>query len=208
MYQGERFNAYSHLVGALLAVVGTILLLIKAGLTDDVYKITSAAAYGTCLIVLYVGSTVYHSVYHTRAKFVLRKIDHCAIYLLIAGTYTPFSLVTLNGVWGWTLYGLSWGLAVLGMAQELTISRHSETRRLSMAIYVLMGWLVLIAIYPLLKALPFWGLFWLVFGGLLYSSGIYWFINDTKIKHGHGIWHLFVLAGSLAQFICVYFYVI
>ncbi|MDO1510358.1 MULTISPECIES: hemolysin III family protein [unclassified Neisseria] len=208
MYIGERFNAYSHLAGAVLAITGMVLLLIKAVGTLDVYKVVSAAAYGTCLIVLYVGSTIYHSVPQPKAKAVLQKIDHCAIYLLIAGSYTPFTLVTLQGAWGWSLFGVSWGLALFGIIQELTIGRKSEKRLLSLILYVLMGWLVLVAIYPLVKTLPPEGMFWLVLGGLLYSAGIYWFINDTKIKHGHGIWHLFVLGGSLAQFICVYFYVI
>lgn len=208
MYIGERFNAYSHLAGAVLAITGMVLLLIKAVGTLDIYKVVSAAAYGTCLIVLYVGSTIYHSVPQPKAKAVLQKIDHCAIYLLIAGSYTPFTLVTLQGAWGWSLFGVSWGLALFGIIQELTISRRSEKRLLSLILYVLMGWLVLVAIYPLVKTLPPEGMFWLVLGGLLYSAGIYWFINDTKIKHGHGIWHLFVLGGSLAQFVCVYFYVI
>lgn len=208
MYIGERFNAYSHLAGAVLAITGMVLLLIKAVGTLDVYKVVSAAAYGACLIVLYVGSTIYHSVPQPKVKAVLQKIDHCAIYLLIAGSYTPFTLVTLQGAWGWSLFGVSWGLALFGIIQELTISRRSEKRLLSLILYVLMGWLVLVAIYPLVKTLPPEGMFWLVLGGLLYSAGIYWFINDTKIKHGHGIWHLFVLGGSLAQFVCVYFYVI
>lgn len=208
MYIGERFNAYSHLAGAVLAITGMVLLLIKAVGTLDVYKVVSAAAYGACLIVLYVGSTIYHSVPQPKTKAVLQKIDHCAIYLLIAGSYTPFTLVTLQGAWGWSLFGVSWGLALFGIIQELTISRRSEKRLLSLILYVLMGWLVLVAIYPLVKTLPPEGMFWLVLGGLLYSAGIYWFINDTKIKHGHGIWHLFVLGGSLAQFVCVYFYVI
>ncbi|MDO4906359.1 hemolysin III family protein [Neisseria sp.] len=208
MYAGEKFNAYSHLAGAVLAVAGLVLLLVKAAGTLDVYKIISAAAYGACLIVLYAGSTVYHSVPQPKVKAVLQKVDHCAIYLLIAGSYTPFTLVSLHGAWGWSLFGVSWGLAVFGIAQELTIGRKSEKRLLSMILYVLMGWLVLVAIYPLAKSLPPEGLFWLVLGGLLYSAGIYWFVNDEKIKHGHGIWHLFVLGGSLAQFVCVYFYVI
>lgn len=208
MYVGERFNAYSHLVGSLLTVTGLVFLLVKAVETMDMYKIVSAAAYGSCLIILYAGSTVYHSVSRPKAKAVLQKIDHCAIYLLIAGSYTPFTLVSLHGAWGWSLFGVSWGLALFGIIQELTIGRKSEKRRLSMFLYVLMGWLVLVAIYPLTKSLPAEGLFWLVLGGLLYSAGIYWFINDDKIKHAHGIWHLFVLGGSLAQFICVYFYVI
>lgn len=208
MYSGERFNAYSHLVGVVLAVVGTILLLAKAGQSGDVYKIVSSAAYGTCLIVLYVGSTVYHSVRAPSAKFVLQKMDHCAIYLLIAGSYTPFTLVSLQGGWGWSLFGVSWALAVFGIVQELTISRRSEHRLISLITYVVMGWLVLVAVYPLVLSLPAWGLFWLVLGGVLYSGGVYWFVNDEKIKHGHGIWHMFVLAGSLAQFISIYCYVI
>ena len=208
MYVGERFNAYSHLLGALLATVGCVLLLTKAAASSAPLSIISAAAYGACLIVLYVGSTVYNSVRQSALKNALQKFDHCAIYLLIAGSYTPFSLITLNGAWGWSLFGVSWGLAAFGIVQELTVSRNSEKRLLSMLVYVVMGWMVLVAIYPLFNTLSGWGLFWLALGGVLYSGGIYWFINDDKIKHGHGIWHVFVLLGSLAQFISIYFYVI
>ena len=208
MYVGERFNAYSHLLGALLSTVGCVLLLTKAAASSAPLSIISAAAYGACLIVLYVGSTVYHSVRQSALKNALQKFDHCAIYLLIAGSYTPFSLITLNGAWGWSLFGVSWGLAAFGIVQELTVSRNSEKRLLSMLVYVVMGWMVLVAIYPLFNTLSGWGLFWLALGGVLYSGGIYWFINDDKIKHGHGIWHVFVLLGSLAQFISIYFYVI
>lgn len=208
MYAGERFNAYSHLAGALLAVAGLVFLLLKAVENFDVYKIVSAAAYGSCLILLYAGSTVYHSIPKPRVKAVLQKVDHCMIYLLIAGSYTPFALVTLRGAWGWSLFGVSWGLALFGIAQELTIGRKSEKRLLSLVLYLLMGWLAVVAVYPLVQNLAAAGLFWLVLGGLLYSAGVYWFVNDEKIKHGHGIWHLFVLAGSLAQFVCIYFYVI
>ncbi|STZ75500.1 PAQR family membrane homeostasis protein TrhA [Bergeriella denitrificans] len=207
MYHGERFNAYSHLIGALLAAVGLVLLVVKAADADP-YKLAGAITYGVCLLLLYAGSTLYHSIPQPRAKAVLQKIDHCMIYLLIAGSYTPFTLVTLQGAWGWSLFGVSWGLALAGIVQELTIGLRSETRRLSMLIYVVMGWLILVALYPLALSLSAAGLFWLVLGGLLYSAGIYWFVNDTKIKHGHGIWHLFVLGGSLAQFVCIYFYVI
>ncbi|MDO4696985.1 MAG: hemolysin III family protein [Neisseria sp.] len=207
MYVGEKFNAYSHLAGTVLAVAGLVLLLVKAAEDFDVYKVVSAAAYGSCLILLYAGSTVYHSISKPQAKAVLQKIDHCMIYLLIAGSYTPFALVTLRGAWGWSLFGVSWGLAIFGIVQELTIGLKSEKRLLSLVLYLLMGWLVLAAVYPLVRNLAAVGLFWLVLGGVLYSAGVYWFVNDEKIKHGHGIWHLFVLAGSLAQFICVYFYV-
>ncbi|QEY24930.1 PAQR family membrane homeostasis protein TrhA [Neisseria animalis] len=208
MYHGERFNAYSHLAGALLAGAGLVLLIMKAVQDFDPYKLAGAVTYGVCLLLLYAGSTLYHSIPQPKAKTVLQKVDHCMIYLLIAGSYTPFTLVTLKGGWGWSLFGVSWGLALVGIVQELTIGLRSETRRLSLLIYVVMGWLILVALYPLAKTLSAAGLFWLALGGLLYSVGIYWFVNDEKIKHGHGIWHLFVLGGSLAQFVCIYFYVI
>ena len=207
MYHGERFNAYSHLIGALLAILATVLLVIKA-VGQGELAVVAASVYGGALIFLYVVSTLYHSVRPKLAKAVLQKFDHCAIYLLIAGSYTPFTLVTLNGPWGWSLFGVSWGLCLFGIIQELTIGRRSPSRWLSMVIYVLMGWLVVVEIAPLLKNLAGWGLFWLVAGGLAYSGGIYWFIKDTQIKHGHGIWHIFVLLGSLFQFLCIYFYVL
>lgn len=206
MYAGERFNAYSHLAGSLLAVAALVLMLFRAVPLGDAYRIVGAAVYGGCLIVLYAGSTLYHSVRPPAMKAVLQKFDHCAIYLLIAGSYTPFTLVTLKGAWGWSLLAAVWGLCVFGIAQELTLGR--KTRKLSMILYVLMGWLVLTAAYPLIRNLAAWGLFWLALGGVLYSAGIYWFVNDEKIRHGHGIWHLFVLGGSAAQFVSIYFYVL
>lgn len=205
MYPGERFNAYSHLIGAALAITGTVLLIIQSAYSGNPYRIVSSAIYGASLIFLYVISTLYHSIRPERTKSILQKFDHCAIYILIAGSYTPFTLNTLNGGWGWSLFGVSWGLALFGIIQELTIGR--KTRILSMILYVIMGWLIIIAIYPLVHRLSNPGLFWLVLGGVAYSIGIYWFINDEKIRYGHGIWHLFVMAGSLAQFICIYFYV-
>ncbi|WP_165090873.1 PAQR family membrane homeostasis protein TrhA [Neisseria yangbaofengii] len=208
MYQGERFNAYSHLAGALLALTGMVLLIVKAVENFEPYKLAGAITYGVCLLLLYLGSTLYHSIRQPKAKAMLQKVDHCMIYLLIAGSYTPFTLITLKGGWGWSLFGVSWGLALFGIIQELTIGRKSEKRLLSLVIYVVMGWLILVAMCPLVKSLSATGLFWLALGGVLYSVGIYWFVNDTKIKYGHGIWHLFVMAGSLTQFICIYFYVL
>lgn len=206
MYQGERFNAYSHLIGLILALIGTVLLLLQSAHTGNPYRIISSAIYGACLIFLYGISTLYHCVRRPALKAALQKCDHCAIYLLIAGSYTPFTLTTLNGGWGWSLFGVSWGLALFGIIQELTIGRRSEQRPLSLLLYMVMGWLIIVAIYPLIQHMSAAGLFWLISGGLAYSIGIYWFVNNTKIKHGHGIWHLFVLSGSLAQFICVYAY--
>jgi hemolysin III len=206
MYHTERFNAYSHLVGTVLAIFGTVLLLIQAAQGDSILRMVSFAIYGASLIILYGFSTFYHSIWQPKAKGILQKVDHCSIYLLIAGTYTPFALVTLPPAWGWSIFGVSWGLALFGIIQEVTYGRVSPSRWLSLVLYVVMGWLILVAINPLVQNLSNWGLFWLVTGGLAYSIGIYWFINDTKIKHGHGIWHIFVLAGSIAHFICIYFY--
>ncbi|MGX7005655.1 PAQR family membrane homeostasis protein TrhA [Caballeronia sp. KNU42] len=205
MHFGERFNSVTHLVGTVLSVAGLATLVTMAALERDPYKIVSFAVYGAMLLVLYTISTLYHWVRSPRAKAVLQKCDHSAIYLLIAGSYTPFSLVTLRGPWGWSLFGVSWGLAALGIVQELTLGRR--TRSVSMVIYVLMGWLALVAIRPLVTALPPAGTAWLLAGGLIYSAGIYFFINDERIRHGHGIWHLFVLGGSLCQFVSIARYV-
>jgi hemolysin III len=202
---GERFNSITHLVGAVLSVAGLAALVTMGALAGDGYKVVSFSVYGAMLFVLYAISTLYHSVHAPRVKAILQKCDHAAIYLLIAGSYTPFALVTLRGPWGWSLFGVSWGLAVLGIVQELTLGRR--TRSVSMVLYVLMGWLALVAIRPLVHALPPAGTAWLVAGGIIYSAGIYFFINDERIRHGHGIWHLFVLAGSLCQFVSVAAYV-
>ncbi|TAL55513.1 hemolysin III family protein [Pandoraea sp.] len=205
MHVGERFNSITHLVGAALSIAGLCALVTIGALDHDAYKVVSFSVYGAMLCVLYAISTLYHSVRGPRLKTILQKCDHSAIYLLIAGSYTPFTLVTLRGPWGWSLFGVSWGLAALGIAQELTLGQR--TRSVSMALYVLMGWLALVAIGPLVHALPAAGTAWLVAGGVIYSAGIYFFINDERIRHGHGIWHLFVLAGSLCQFVSIARYV-
>ncbi len=204
MYRGERFNGYSHLAGAILAAAGTAVLVTSSALYHDAWKIVSSVVYGTTLVFLYTISTLYHSL-RGRPKDILRRLDYCAIYLLIAGSYTPFALVTLRGPWGWTLFGVNWGLAVIGIAQELVIGKR--TRIFSLLIYVLMGWLVLFAFGPLVAALPAAGLYWLVAGGALYTAGIGFFLFDEKVRHFHGIWHLFVLAGSACQFVSILWYV-
>lgn len=205
MYYSERLNTISHLAGAILSFFGLIVLVVLASLEGDPWKIVSFSIYGATLLILYAVSTYYHWVKNKQLKDILRKMDHISIYLLIAGSYTPFALVTLRGGWGWTLFGISWGLAFFGIAQEFILGK--TTRRLSLIIYIVMGWLIVIALYPLLQNFSNSGLFWLVTGGVLYSSGIYFFINDEKIKHGHGIWHLFVLGGSFCQFLSICFYV-
>ena len=205
MYHGERFNAWTHLVGAALACLGAIWLLVLAALDGSPVKIVSAAIYGLSLILLYSISTLYHSL-RGRAKVVMRKLDHLSIYLLIAGSYTPFCLVTLAGAWGWTLFGIAWGLAVIGMLQE--IKPRSEARVLSLVIYAVMGWIVLVAVKPLLTALGGAGFAWLLAGGICYTVGIVFFVFDERFRHWHGIWHIFVMVGSLLHFIAILFYVL
>jgi hemolysin III len=205
MYHGEKFNAWTHLVGVVLACIGAIWLLILASLTGEPLKIVSVAVYGVALVVLYSISTLYHSL-RGRAKLIMRKLDHLSIYLLIAGSYTPFCLVTLEGAWGWTLFGIVWTLGIIGMLQE--IKPRSEARVLSLVIYAVMGWIVLIAIEPLLAALGRTGFTWLAAGGVLYTVGILFFAYDSRFRHWHGIWHLFVMAGSLLHFIAILRYVV
>ena len=205
MYHGERFNAWTHLVGALLACAGAVWLLVLASLDGELRTIISVAIYGLTLVLLYSISTLYHSV-QGRAKVLMRKLDHLSIYLLIAGSYTPFCLITLEGAWGWTLFGIVWTLAIIGMLQE--IKPRSEARVLSIVIYAVMGWIVLIAVKPLIAALGMEGFIWLAGGGVLYTVGIIFFAYDSRFRHWHGIWHLFVIAGSLLHFIAIFFYVL
>ena len=204
MYHGERFNSISHLVGAGLAVAGSALLIVLAARLGDPWKIVGFSVYGAMLVALYVFSTLYHSV-RGRAKDVLRKFDHCAIYLLIAGSYTPFTLVSLRGAWGWSLLGVVWGLALLGILQEIWLAKGA--RVFSLLIYVLMGWLALVAVSPLWLALTPAGFAWLAAGGACYTVGIIFYATDHKLRHGHGLWHLFVLGGSSCHFFTLLLYV-
>ena len=204
MYHGERFNSISHLVGAGLAVLGSVLLIVPAARLGDPWKIVSFSIYGAMLIALYVASTLYHSV-RGRAKVILQKFDHCSIYLLIAGSYTPFALVSLRGVWGWSLLGAVWTLALVGILQEIWFAKGA--RVLSLVIYLLMGWLALVAIVPLWTALSPAGFAWLAAGGLFYTVGIIFYVADQRVRHGHGLWHLFVLGGSSCHFFTVLFFV-
>jgi hemolysin III len=205
MYHGERLNAWTHLFGAVAAFVGGVWLIVLASLDGSPWKIVSMAIYAFTLLVLYSASTVYHSV-SGRKKAIMQKVDHFSIYLLIAGSYTPFCLVTLRGPWGWTLFGIVWGLALIGILQE--IKPRSEARILSIVIYAVMGWIVLVAVKPLLAALGGAGFAWLASGGVLYTVGIIFFALDDRLRHAHGIWHLFVIAGSLLHFVAIFFYVL
>jgi hemolysin III len=205
MYHGERFNAWSHLIGTAMAMVGAFWLLLLAVISGDRWKIISVAIYGVSLVVLYSASTIYHSV-QGRAKVIMQKLDHLSIYLLIAGSYTPFCLVTLRGPWGWSLLVTVWSLALIGMLQE--IKPRSEARIMSLIIYAVMGWIVLVAVKPLIAVLGTEGFSWLAAGGVFYTVGIIFFANDSRFRHWHGIWHLFVMAGSLLHFICIWRFVL
>lgn len=205
MYYGERFNAITHLVGAILSIAGGVVLVTLAALQSDIWKLVSVTIYSITLIILYSTSTLYHSL-RGRGKDILRKLDYQAIYLLIAGTYTPFCLVTLHGAWGWSLLTIVWTLAVLGIVQEFR--PKNEARILSIVIYILMGWVILIAIVPLLHALGRTGFIWLAAGGLFYTGGIVFYAYDHKFRHWHGIWHLFVIAGSLMHYFTILMFVV
>ncbi|MDX8412051.1 MAG: hemolysin III family protein [Mariprofundaceae bacterium] len=204
MYKGERFNGYSHLAGALPAIAGLIVLVAMASQQGDPWKIVSFSVYGTTLVLLFTFSTLYHSL-KGRAKRIFQKLDHVAIYLLIAGTYTPFTLVTLKGGWGWSLFGVVWGLAALGIVLDILHTKGS--RALQMAIYLAMGWSVVVVWPRLVEALPEAGIAWLVAGGLFYTVGTIFHGIDEHMRHAHGIWHLFVLAGSISHYVAVLLYV-
>jgi hemolysin III len=204
MYHGERFNSITHLLGLILALAGLVVLVSRAVHTGDSWKVVSFSIYGGTLVALYLSSALYHSI-RGSSKQVLQKFDHSTIYLLIAGSYTPFTLVTLRGIWGWSLFGVVWGLAVIGIIQDLLFVKRRAV--LSVAIYLLMGWICLFAIRPLSHALPRAGMIWLVAGGLFYTIGVVFFALDKRLRHGHGIWHLFVLAGSVCHYLAIFLYV-
>jgi len=205
MHTEERFNSISHLIGAGLALVGTLILVALAAQQGDPWRIVSFSIYGAALVGQYVTSFLYHSA-HGPTKPMLRNLDHCAIYLLIAGTYSPFTLVTLRGHWGWPLFAAIWALAIIGILQEVRWPRRS--RPLSLAIYLLMGWLAVLAIVPLIAILTIRGFAWILAGGMLYTGGIYFYIAGKKgLRHGHGVWHLFVLGGSACHYLAVLLFV-
>ena len=204
MYRDERINSITHLIGASLSLAGLVVLVVYAARLGDPWKIVSFSIYGATLVALYLFSTLYHST-QGKARTIFQTLDHAAIYLLIAGTYTPFTLVTLRGVWGWWLFGIIWGLALVGMLQDLLAARRRSI--LSVFLYLLMGWLVVTAIRPLAHALPMAGMAWLVAGGLSYTIGVVFYALDKKITYGHEIFHFFVLAGSVCHYCTILFYV-
>jgi hemolysin III len=201
----ELANSITHGIGVLLSIAGLAVLVNFSTTRGDAWHIVSCSIYGATLILLYTASTLYHSVPVPRIKGLLRTFDHSAIYLLIAGTYTPFMLVNLRGPWGWSIFGTIWGIAILGIILKTT--SFGRLPGVSLGFYLTMGWIIVIAIKPLLAVLDKGGLELLILGGLAYSAGVIFYIWE-KLPYSHAIWHLFVLAGSIFHFFAILFYVI
>jgi hemolysin III len=201
----EMAHAITHGVGLALSVAALVVLVVFASLRGDAWHVVSVSIYGSTLVVLYAASTFYHAIPQSRAKRILRILDHAAIYVLIAGTYTPFTLVNLRGGWGWALFGVVWGLALLGVLLE-TVAR-TRLKALSLVLYLGLGWLIAIAVKPLLERVATGGLVLLLLGGLAYSGGVA-FYAWRRLPYHHAIWHLWVLAGSVCHFFAVLLYVI
>lgn len=205
MYHGEWFNTITHLVGTVLAIVGTAVLIPVAAKNSDARSVAALSVYGAMLIFLYMSSTLYHSLRGT-AKQVFHVFDHCAIYLLIAGTYTPLTLITLRGTpaGGW-LFLVVWTLALLGIGKDVFL--RGGSRAIPIVLYLLMGWLVVAALGPLRKSLPAAGITWIAVGGLFYTVGIVFFALSKRVAHTHGFWHLCVIGGSACHYVAVLRYV-
>ena len=201
----EKLNVISHGIGLLLSIAALVLLVVYASKYGSVWHIVSFSIYGASLIVLYSASTFYHYVQNPKLRYRLNIFDHAAIYVLIAGTYTPFALVVLEGWVGWTIFGVSWGLALLGIILKLFFIGRFD--KISTIAYVLIGWLIIFAIKPLILNLPFEGLMWLLSGGISYTVGAILY-SIKGIKYNHAIFHIFVLLGSFSHFMAVFFYVL
>lgn len=203
----EIANAVTHGIGGGLSIAGLSVLLTMAMLYGDIWHVVSSAIYGATLIILYLASTLYHGIYHTATKRIFKVIDHASIYLLIAGTYTPFTLVSLreNSEWGWLLFGVIWILALLGVILLLLFpGKYSGLR---VAVYIVMGWLAIFVMKDIRAAIGVGGMSWLVAGGLSYTFGVIFYLWD-RLPMNHAIWHLFVLSGSICHFFAILFYVI
>jgi hemolysin III len=201
----ELANGITHGIGLVLSIAGLVALVVLSILRGNAWHIAGCTTFGVTLVLLYTASTLYHSFHTARLRRILKILDHAAIYLLIAGTYTPFTLVNLRGFWGWILFALVWSLSVFGILWKLL---HVERFQVvSTLVYVAMGWLVLIAVKPMFAAVPLSGILWLLAGGMFYTTGVL-FYALKRIPYHHAIWHLFVMAGSICHYLAVMFYVV
>lgn len=205
LFFDELVNSITHGIGAVLGIVALVILIVSASLHGTIWHIVSFSIYGASLVILYTASTLFHSARNIRLKYKLNKLDHAAIFLLIAGTYTPFTLVTLRGPWGWSIFGVIWGIAILGVLSKIFFM--SQTRNYAAYVYLAMGWVIVVAIKPLVANLAMGGLVWLGVGGLFYCLGVIFFLWK-KLPFSHGIWHLFVLGGSISHFVAIYCYLL
>ena len=201
----ELAHVITHGLGLVLAIAGLAILVARATLYGDAWHVTAVSIFGTTLVLMYAASTLYHSIPLPRAKHVLRVIDHSLIFFLIAGTYTPFTLVTLRGPWGWSLFGFTWGLAIVGVIFKIFATGRYE--KVSLAIYLGMGWCAVAAIEPLLENMEAGGLALMLAGGLTYSGGVAFYLWQ-RLRYHHAIWHLFVLAGSVLHYFAILYYVV
>lgn len=196
----EIANSLTHGTGAGLSIAGIISLVLQPGITDDFWRLAAFSIYGSALVLLYLSSTLYHSIQKPRLKYIFRVIDHASIYLLIAGTYTPFLLVSMRTAWGWTLFTLIWIIAILGIS--LTTIFIRRFRKLSVASYIIMGWLAVLTLHELLSSIPSSAIVWLAVGGIVYTLGIVFYLWH-KLPYHHAIWHVFVLAGSACHYLAI-----
>ncbi len=201
----EIINSITHGIGILLSIAGLTVLVAYSTLNGNVWHIVTSSIFGVTLILMYSASTLYHGVFHVRTKSVLQRLDHAAIYLLIAGTYTPFLLVNLRDGWGWALFTVIWSMALLGVVFELT--GYKPFKRVSLSLYMVMGWMIIVAIEPMLESVATGGLLLLVAGGLAYTVGVIFYVKDT-MPFNHAIWHVFVMAGSVFHYFAILLYVI
>ncbi|HUM01178.1 MAG TPA: hemolysin III family protein [Thermoanaerobaculia bacterium] len=202
----EIANAVTHGVGTVLFAAGAVVLITLASLRGDAWVVVSCSVFAASLVLFYTVSTLYHAFRGPRVKGIFRRLDHAAIFLVIAGSYTPFLLVSLHGTWGWTLFGVVWGLAVLGIVFKSLWT--GKLPILSTALYVVMGWCIVVAWRPLTAAVPPAGVAWLIAGGVIYSAGVAFYALDRRIRWAHPVWHVFVLAASACHFVAVLFYVV
>jgi len=201
----EIAHAITHGLGLLFSVAALTLLVVFSSLRGDAWHIVSTSIFGATLVLLYTASTIYHALPQSKAKNIFRALDHAAIYLLIAGTYTPFALVNLRGKWGWTMFGIEWGLALFGVAMEAFA--RERARKVSLVLYLVLGWLAAFAIRPLLENVATGGLVLMLLGGLAYTGGVVFYVW-TRLPYHHAIWHVFVMAGSTFHFLAILFYVV
>ncbi|SDG26488.1 PAQR family membrane homeostasis protein TrhA [Epilithonimonas hungarica] len=201
----EFYNVITHGVGAVLSVVALILMIIYSAISGSTIAIVCSLVFGLSLITLYSASTIYHAVYKLKWKKICQRIDHLSIYILIAGTYTPIALLGLKGVWGWAMFGVIWGLAIIGFIFKFSPLRYNE--KISLSLYAIMGWTAIIAIKPMIENLSAGALTFIILGGLCYTFGIYFYAKDRKPFY-HPIWHLFVLGGSIMHFCAVFFFIL